>query len=793
MVSVKYYLDQLKNLGRRVKLFTNKGLVYHYTYGRWRFARWLDSRLAKTVSPSNKAFLTKLNLEKPALSPVKQAVLAADYEQAVKLLNTYFRTRIAPQFCFTEKNIGQITSLVSSQQKAITIYDANEICQNKFCFRQVAPVHFSAGIDWTYRPHDNIDWTLDLNRHTYFQILGRAYWYTSNEKYALKFRELLLDWLANNPAGVAQPNWAEVFEVATRINTWIWAFFYFRQAAAFDDNTCLAFLKGLLRHGCYLDANLEFHVQNNHLLLEAKALAVLGLLFPEFKHAERWRQRGLEILYQQINTQVCSDGVHGERTTLYHRVITGELLELLVLLENNGLAVPSEILETFSRMVDFELGITKPDGLPPLLSDSSLEDTYLRFSGANGGSLYLGRSGIRALVPALDEGSLWLLGSWLDGHNTLVVTPVWLKSLAFPEGGYFIMRHGQTSEALYLVFDAGPFGYGPAPGHGHADALSFELYAYGQTFLVDSGFYGRSRAETGDWRNYFRSSRAHNTVVVDDQDQSILVDTWRVERPAEPTLHRWFSSDQFDFIDASHNGYERLAKPVTHRRQIFFVKPDYWIVIDSLAGQGQHCFDLYFHLMPGLGVQLEPESRVVRVGNASQPGLTIVPLVTANLQADIITGATDPIQGWVSFFSGQKQPSPTLRYRQVTTAPAQFCTLLYPHPLGSDVLLSISPPLEIKAEVDNQLPPMWKDIVSVLQVETRSYTDYLLVDRGSPGIFKAFAGYKTDAQLIYVRHEKEDGKLTKVIMRQGSQLLFQDQSLLNGNESTAEFILDYEP
>ena len=767
-----FLLDRLTYFGRRAKVFVAKGLAYHYTYGRWRLNRCLGQTSAESTTLNDQAFLSQLDLEKPGLSQVKKAVVEGNYSDAKVNIATYFQTRTNPRFFFEPENIEQSISLIASAQKEATIRAADEMCQNIFHFRQVGPVEFKDGIDWTYCPRGNTDWTWDLNRHAYFETLGRAYWYTGDERYAQKFQELLLDWLANNPVGVNQPNWASVFEVAFRVNTWIWAFHYFRSSAVFDHKTCLAFLKGLLAHGYYLDTNIELHVQNNHLLLEAKALAMLGLLFPEFRRAERWRQRGLNILYEQIRAQVCPDGVHGERAIHYHRAIAGELLELLVLLENNDVSIPVEIVEAFGRMVEFELWITKPNGLMPLFGDSALEDTHLRFSAASAGPAFLGRSDLGSVAPPLDDASIWLLGARrVKQYLDMSVTDLRLDSRAFPEGGYFVMRSGRGPEAAYLAFDCGPFGYKPTPNHGHADALSLELYAFGQTLLVDPGVYSTHLGQ--DWRNFFRGSRAHNTVVVDDQNQSILLDTRRVYCPAQCVLYQWISSDFFDFVDGSHNGYERFSEPITHRRQVLFVKPEYWVVIDLLQGRGKHCFDLYFHLMPGVDTHLDLQSKSLRAGNGTEPGLIIAPLATSGLQADIISGDTSPIQGWVSFFSGEKRPAPTLRYRQEAVAPVQFCTVLCPHPAGENGSVTVS---ALNLEVEGRLPTDESRLTG-LRIETDMHIDHLIVDRGPVGI-KVFAGYETDAQLMYVRHKKEDNDLVKVMMRGGHRLLFQGQSLL---------------
>lgn len=778
MIQLRY----LTYFSRKVKIFAAQGAAYHYTYGRWRLNRWLSRGVVKFDQLDDQTFLAQLKLDRPELSQVKKAVLAGNYQEAKFRLATYFRARTVPRFFFSSEDMPQILALVDSTQQKATLHAADEICQNIFRFRRMDAVRFERAVDWTYCPHGNTDWTWDLNRHTYFETLGRAYCYTGNERYAQKFKELLLDWLSRNPAGVDQPNWTSVFEVAFRVNTWLWAFYYFRAASAFDQETCSAFLKGLLMHGHYLDANLELHVRNNHLLLEAKALVMLGGLFPEFKNAEKWQQRGLEILYQQVATQVGADGVHGELTTHYHRVITGELLELLVLLENNNITIPTAIRETFARMVEFELWVTRPDGLIPLLGDSAWQDTHQRISAASGGPIFLKRSEFKSIAPLPDEANLWLLGpARVRSYQNLPAPAFDLSSRAFPEGGYFIMRSGRGTEAAYLVFDCGPFGYRLDPNHGHADALSLELYAAGQALLVDPGVYSTHLG--WDWRRFFRGSRAHNVIVVDEEDQSILLDSRRVYRAAKATLHQWLSNDSFDFVDGSHDGYTRLPEPIIHRRQVFFVKPEYWVVIDLLTGQGRHCFDLYFHLMPNVETHLEPTSGLLRTSN----GLAIVSLTAEDLQAELFTGVTAPIQGWVSFFSGERLPAPTLRYRREATAPVQFCTVLYPYGQNNLSLTVSTPAVEIvntNEAADHCL--------TKLQLETSTYIDYLLIDRAESKRVKRFADLESDATLIFVRRRKKDNGVVKVFMQGGSDFLNQGQSLLQNKQFVDSFILETE-
>lgn len=765
----------------RLQVFLSKGPVYLYTYGRWRVGGWWRKKLGRSFDMTDAVFFNQLDLHE--LVNLKDAVAEKDYQTARSGLAAYFRRRERPRFHFTWSDRARILSVVSDEQQRATILDADEVCRNIFRFRRVAPIRFEDGINWTFCPAGNTDWTWDLNRHPYFITLGKAYWYTGNEKYAAKFIELLLDWMGKNPSGVGRQNWDSVLEVAVRLNTWIWAFFFFRRAAAFGQDELVAFLKGLLVHARYLAARIERHAANNHLLLEAKALAFCGLLFPEFKEARQWCDSGLRILRAEVEKQVCSDGVHAERALLYHRRILSDLLEMLVLLENNDAPVPEPIIRRVEKMLDFDRHITKPDGTIPLFGDSALAELQARFSGRGGGTVLLGR--IRLDEADLDEEMAWLLGRRDLEHAVPIARDGKLASRAFPEGGYFVMRGGAGPQGLYLAFDCGPFGYKPVPIHGHADALSFALFAYGSSLITDCGVYSYHMGD--DWRDYFRGTRAHNTIVVDGRDQSALLKAGRVYRMAQATLHRWESNEHYDLVDGSHDGYSRLAEPVLHRRKIFFFKPEYWIVVDLLTGQGQHRLEQPFHLMPWAMPEVDQATKAARVKCDGRQVLTIVPL-DASLEAEIITGATDPIQGWVSFFSGEKIAAPVLQYGKNASMPVSLVTVLYPHPPGgNDELRAMS--IAVTA-VNGE--PLDENRVSGLAVETAEHLDLCVVSHDGAPAWKTFAGYESDGEIVHVRCRKRDGTITKIIVKAGTKLSFQGRTLWDTRGSLRDLTLDCE-
>src|SRR5207245_877674 len=132
---------------------------------------------------------------------------------------------------------------------------------------------------------------------------------------------------------------------------------------------------------------------------------------------------------------------------------------------------------------------------------------------------------------------------------------------------------------------------------------SFQCSISGQPYLVDAGTC--CYASDPAWREYFRSTSAHSTVTVDCAEQAVPAGSFRWQARPRAHLRYWLSTERFDFADAEHGAYQRLADPVTHRRRVVFVKPRYWIVVYDIQGSADDRIELRFQFAP-MEVTVDP-------------------------------------------------------------------------------------------------------------------------------------------------------------------------------------------
>lgn len=529
----------------------------------------------------------------------------------------------------------------------------------------------------------------ELNRHQWMARLGQAYRLTGDERFAAAFARHVTGWIEANPPGVGI-NWASSLEVAFRVISWSWALHLFRGASPLTGGLRAQILAGLWSHAAHVERYLSHYFSpNTHLTGEALGLVYAGVLFPDLPRAERWRTLGARILERESGRQILADGVYVEQSTCYHRYTAEIYLHFVLLARQGGLEVSILVTDRIQRLLDALLALMRPDGSLPQIGDAdggrllpldrrAPDDAGDVFSTA---AVVFQRSDYAWAAQDLAPETLWLLGPAAAAafDSLRPAPPSTGSSRALADGGYVVMRTGWQRDADQVIFDVGPLGCQTSAGHGHADLLSVQCAFDGRPYLVDPGTF-RYTADHG-WRGHFRGTAAHSTVEVDGTGQAMPGGPFRWESHPRARLLRWESRSTLDVAEAEHHAYARLSRPVVHRRRVILAKRDrYAVIVDDLAGAGEHRLDVRFQLAP-MPVSLDPDSWV-RAGSGSV--LLIRAFASHSLKVSLREGEEEPRQGWVSPDYGVRTPAPLLVYSAVALLPVRVVTLLLPwHDLGA--------------------------------------------------------------------------------------------------------------
>jgi len=586
----------------------------------------------------------------------------------------------------------------------------------------------------------------ELNRHQHFVTLGQAYWLTGDEKYAKGFVDQATAWMDSNPPNLGI-NWASSLELAFRSISWLWAIHLFAESQHLTPGFVLRMLKHLVAHGTHIESHLSSYFSpNTHLTGEALGLFYLGSALPEIRRSKQWREKGLNILLEQFPRQVANDGVYFEQSTYYHRYTAEFFIHLLILARAGSIPLPSDVTERLAKMITHLVCIMRPDGSSPLIGDddggrlSNLgprDPDDFRDTIATAAALY-GRADWKHAAGNNAFETLWLLGTdGVDRYAELADAVPLKASTIFPLGGHVIFRDGWSRDATYALMDCGPHG-SLSFGHSHADALSIEFAALGRAWIVDPGTF----TYTGDRaaRNWFRSTEAHSTVTVDDENQSSVAGPFSWKTVARSRLDDFIIAD-FDFACGSHSGYERLQDPVKHTRNLIGPKRNtsvdsaetlqgYLIVRDSLATSQTHKYALRYHLSPGCSAfAVDNQVRVTEPGGRR---LTIAVYGSAKINAQIQ-------QSWVSRAYGYRERSQVAVFELTATGSQEFVTFLVPSYEGQAVSIdSLSTGVESRA----------------FQVSSFETTDYVLIGSNSNTAIGGFIA--SDGSIAWARFVNSD-------------------------------------
>ena len=543
-----------------------------------------------------------------------------------------------------------------------------------------APLEFGLRLDYRDAARvGDIKYLWEINRHLELVTLAQAWHLTTEERYAQGAKVMIDSWLeaCPYPQGV---NWCASLEHAIRLVNWAfaWQLLGGDESPLFNGEQGHAFrhrwLAGIYRHCHFIARHFSRHSSaNNHLLGESAGLFIASLTWPLWPESPRWRSQSRDELAREALLQTFEDGVNREQAVWYHHSVADMLLIAGLFARSNGCGFDVRYWSALESMLDFLASIMDVSGGVPAIGDAD-QGVLARLVPAGepwpgvyrsllaSGAVLFARPEFRRKAAGLDDKTRWLLGDdAAERFEALDTSRAWLPvRRSFPRAGYYILGDEfETPEEVRIVADAGALGYLSIAAHGHADALAFTLTVGGKPFLVDSGTFAYHTERA--WRRYFRGTSAHNTVMVDGEDQSVFAGPFLWLQHAAASVDQFECSPGLQVLVAHHDGYRRLVDPVLHRRTWRYETPAAALAVcDELLCSGTHTAEILWHFAPECQVGCT-DRRVT----AERDGVCLELEPPDSLSVTLVSGrdpageAERPL-GWVSSGFDLKAPATTV-------------------------------------------------------------------------------------------------------------------------------------
>lgn len=511
------------------------------------------------------ASFNNLNLAYPGLQTVKELVTAGKYAQAAQALLTYYRQRTNVKH--PEYNLEDKARYAGKPVPKNVLEKADNALIHHFQPQKGYGFYdYGKDINWQYWPVKDNEVRWQLHRVYWWESMGLAYWGTGNEKYAAEWVLQFRDWAKKNPLGLSPDNdsfaWRPL-EVSERLQSLTGTFNMFVSSPHFTPAFLLEFLNSYGQQAAYLPQH--YTKVGNHLLFEAQRMIYAGGFFPELKDAAAWKKSGIEVLSLEIAKQVYPDGMQFELSPTYHNASIDIFLKALRMAQLSGAEndFPPSYKKTIENMIMASINYSFPDYTFPMFGDSWLvnKNTMLKQ--------------YQLWYEAFPENPVIRYYA-TDGRKG--EKPPFL-SRGLTTAGFYTFRNGWDMQSTVLVLKASP----PGEFHAQPDNGTFELWVKGRNFMPDAGCYVYSGdEEINKMRNWYRQTRVHQTLTLDNQNMTIT----------NARLLNWKPDNSPQVLTYNNPSYSNLS----HQRSVLFIDHHFFLVIDQVKGTAAGKLGVHFQL-----------------------------------------------------------------------------------------------------------------------------------------------------------------------------------------------------
>lgn len=577
------------------------------------------------------------------------------------------------------------------------------------------------GNNWKNVSGSDVEYAFQCCRFRGYRSMMTEYLYTGDESYSYAMVKNVMDFI--NDCEYGHPR---TLDTACRLEEWASIFDYLVDIKYVDADICTAILKTF-----YNDIQVVSNSTSptaNWIQTERRNAYNSSALFPEFSTSEDVKNNVVEFYNNSILNDFYPDGAYIEDTAGYNELA----------LDDNYIDVRSFIAES---------GGTIPEEFDATIHKAAYYNMFLR--GPAGESLGYGDNGGAGGPDKSQRYSL--LSQWYNDYELQFVGSYGAKgvepsytSVHLPDSTYTFMRSQWSDDALYLFTNVRGGG-----AHGHFDDNSLIVMGYGQHLLSDAGYVTYS---TGVDRNLAVSTKMHNTVSINDENQNHVTDL-SAKYGNQGDVHEWTTNSEYDVLSQTTKGYTHIDN--NHRRTITFVKSGFWIVSDLMTPNDKskvYNYKQNWHMLPLSNAYVD-EKGVISTAYLTGGNIK---LVSPDNDARLVQS-----EGVTTSAYGQPEAAPWMYYEKNDSGNVSFDTVLLAYE-GNKASLKAD---RIELGVSTDEASAMKFSASTSQ---GAFSAYYLLDYEN-GNGRIFDKYMSNGFVTVVTEDKY-GNITQLILNDGSYI-----------------------
>jgi heparan-sulfate lyase len=526
---------------------------------------------------------------------------------------------------------------------------ANDALKHYFIGQPTYPTMFRGEkINWIDSPVADNQWIIQMNRHIWMPSLAYIYDETKDERYAKEWCTEINSWVDTGHSSDQLkkfPMWSGGLEPASRMSFWPYAFESFRKSPSMDRETMINFLWSTLVHigilEKYGEAAIKMKAPSNYALHQQNGLTNAVRYFPELKDYSDALKRSINRYIILQKKMVNDEGVILDFSPHYHLVYPSSFLKAYSDCKGTEAEklFSKEYLDLIEKGIDAVMIWSHPTGEQPMFGDAW--DDSKGFA----------QNYIKSFLKDFNRADWKYYVTY--GKEGIVPKK---RLFALEESGIYSMRSDWSTDAVFAVIrnqNINP----DLIWHSQIDNMTFELSAYGERLMIDSGCYNYDGEP--DWRAWFRTPQAHQVVTIDNQP---------IDGKGRLAFQKSFQNIDVTSLE------NQVNRDLCHRRTFFLVDKKYFVILDELSGNASGKLRQHFQFTE-VPYALENDRLVAKT--MKDKGANLYVASSENNNISLVEE-----EGWISRKYNEKEKRPAFAFTQDKKANETKCflTLIAPTP-----------------------------------------------------------------------------------------------------------------